>query len=96
MLQNATRSLFMSDTATVHARINPTVKKEAESVFLRLGMTPTEAVRLFYTQVSLHKAIPFQLHIPNELTKKTLNESAKGINVNHYNNVEDLFASWDE
>jgi len=62
----------MNKSAVVHARIDSSVKKEAESVFNRLGLTPTEAVRLFYTQVSLSQGIPFSLHIPNEATAKVM------------------------
>ena len=88
--------IIMSNNAVVHARIDSSIKKDAESVFSSLGMTPTEAVRLFYTQVSLHKAIPFQLHIPNDLTKKPLDESANGVGVNTYDSIDAMFSSWDD
>jgi DNA-damage-inducible protein J len=86
----------MRNSAVVHARIDPSVKHDAEKVFSSLGLTPTEAVRLFYTQVMLTKSIPFHLHIPNELTRKTLEESAAGINVHRYDSVEGLFESWND
>jgi len=96
VLRFATQCGLMSNSAVIHTRIDPTIKKEAESVFSQLGMTPTEAVRLFYTQVSLRKAIPFSLHIPNELTEKTLDESSRGVGVHRYDSLEDLFESWDD
>ena len=87
---------LMSKSAVVHARIDPSVKEEAESVFTRLGLTPTEAVRLFYTQVSLNQGIPFPLHIPNETTAKVLQDSRKGIGVKKHDSLNSLFDSWDD
>jgi DNA-damage-inducible protein J len=86
----------MNKSAVVHARIDSSVKKEAESVFNRLGLTPTEAVRLFYTQVSLSQGIPFSLHIPNEATAKVLEDSRKGIGIKKYDSLNSLFSSWDD
>ena len=59
-------------TATIHARINPDTKTKAEVILRRLGMTPTEAVRLFYTQITLQNGLPFMVTIPNDLTDATL------------------------
>ncbi len=36
-------------TAVVHARVEPETKAKAESVLRRLGITPTEAIRIFYS-----------------------------------------------
>ncbi|KKL55729.1 hypothetical protein LCGC14_2252520, partial [marine sediment metagenome] len=41
----------MEKSATVHARIEPKTKKKAEGVLKKLGMSPTEAIRLFYNQI---------------------------------------------
>ena len=39
-------------TQMVHARIDPKLKKSAERVFTDLGISTTEAIRLFLKQVS--------------------------------------------
>ena len=44
-------------------------------VFERLGLTETEAIRLFYAQVELHQDIPFPLIIPNVHTRDALEEA---------------------
>ena len=36
----------MKKTAIIHARIEPATKKRAEDILHRLGLSPTEAVRL--------------------------------------------------
>ncbi len=52
----------------VQATIDSKLKAAAESVFASLGLTPSEAIRLFYTQVALHRGLPFELKIPQETT----------------------------
>jgi DNA-damage-inducible protein J len=42
-------------TAMVHARIEPATKLSAEGVLRRLGISPTEAIRIFYRQITLRK-----------------------------------------
>jgi addiction module RelB/DinJ family antitoxin len=37
-------------TAVVHARIEPQTKQKAEGVLRKLGLTPTEAIRIFYKE----------------------------------------------
>ena len=72
----------MNKSATVHARVEPKTKKEAEGVLKKLGMSPTEAIRLFYNQICLRGGIPFPILIPNETTKKTLK---KAVGVRRFN-----------
>lgn len=40
--------------------------KKAERVLRELGMSPTEAIRLFYRQICLRGGVPFLILIPNE------------------------------
>lgn len=49
--------------AMIRARVKSTLKNEAEAVFERLGLNPTEAITLFYTQVTIKKGIPFNLDL---------------------------------
>ena len=48
-------------TAMIRARTNPELKKKAEIILEKLGLNPSEAINLFYTQIVLHKAIPFNI-----------------------------------
>ena len=43
----------MSKTETIRARIEPELKHKAETVLAALGLSVTEAVTLFYKQISL-------------------------------------------
>jgi DNA-damage-inducible protein J len=62
----------MTKTAMVRARIEPALKREAEDVMNMVGISPTEAIRLFYRQVSLHRGLPFEVRIPNAVTRKAM------------------------
>ncbi|MDP6544405.1 MAG: type II toxin-antitoxin system RelB/DinJ family antitoxin [Phycisphaerae bacterium] len=86
----------MNKTAIIHARVEPATKKKAESVLKKLGMSPTEAIRLFYRQICLRGGLPFPVLIPNELTKKTLDKGAKGEDVETFDTLDEMFESWDK
>ena len=83
-------------TAVVHARIEPKTKRKAERVLHKLGLTPTEAIRIFYRQISLRGGLPFNVSIPNELTTKTLAKSREGKEVHEFDSLDDMFESWEE
>lgn len=48
-------------TAMIRARTTPQLKKEAEEILNKLGINPTEAINVFYTQIVIHKGIPFNI-----------------------------------
>ena len=83
-------------TASVHSRIQPEIKEQAESILHRLGLSPTEAIRIFYTQITLRQGLPFEVAIPNATTRKALEDSEKGINLTSFDSVDELFESWDK
>ncbi|MDQ6913304.1 MAG: type II toxin-antitoxin system RelB/DinJ family antitoxin [Verrucomicrobiota bacterium] len=86
----------MAHSAVVHARIDPMTKKATEKILDVLGMTPTEAIRLFYRQIALRKEFPLELHIPNKLTTSTLSKSDKDQGIERFRKVDELYASWDK
>ena len=84
----------MRKTAIVHARIEPATKQKAELVLKKLGMSPTEAVRLLYQQICLRGGLPFEVRLPNEVTRKTLNKSSRGKEVQSFDTLDEMFESW--
>jgi DNA-damage-inducible protein J len=81
-------------TAAVHSRIQPEIKEQAEGILHRLGLSPTEAIRMFYTQIALRNGLPFDVSIPNDETIKALEDSRSGRNLERFNSTEELFDSW--
>ena len=86
----------MSKSAIIHARMEPATKRKAEGILNRLGLSPTEAIRLFYRQISLREGLPFPVQIPNKLTREMLRKSRTGEDVVQFKNLEDMFASWEK
>lgn len=52
----------MSETI-IRARVDELEKLECESIFKSLGITTSEAVRLFIRQVNIVKGLPFELKL---------------------------------
>ena len=80
-------------TAVIHARIEPQTKEKAEEILRNLGLTPTEAIRIFYKQILLRGGLPFPVEIPNRLTASTLEKSRRGEEVQEFDSLEAMFNS---
>ncbi len=69
----------MSDTV-VRARVDPKLKTDAEAVFQELGLSTTEAIRLFLSQVRLRRGLPFSVSLPTDnddlLVSNSMRQSA--------------------
>jgi len=81
-------------TAIIHACIEAETKAKAEDVLRQLGMTPTEAIRIFYTQICRKGALPFPVDVPNQLTRDTLANSQRGEEIEEFNSLEEMFETW--
>lgn len=77
-------------TAAVHSRVERENKENAESILHRLGVSPTEAIRMFYTQIALRNGLPFSIDLPNEETEEALNDSRHERNLERFENVDEL------
>ena len=63
IVAHACHTLRMKD-AVIRARIDESLKRDAEKVLRRIGLSTTEAIRMFFTQVTLHNGIPFPIAAP--------------------------------
>jgi len=80
----------MAKTEMIRARVEPMLKEKAEDVLAHLGLTPTEAITLFYKQVTLHRGLPFPVRIPNAATRKAMREARRGKGLREWRSVEAL------
>jgi len=72
-------SISVKETTSI--KLDVEVKAKAKEIFKELGITMGEAVNIFLSQVALHKGLPFEVKIPNEETKKAIEEARRGINM---------------
>lgn len=82
----------MTKSAMIRARVDPTLKQEAENIFDALGLSATQAITLFYQQVKWARGLPFEVRVPNEVTLQTFEETDAGENLVRCENAQDLFA----
>ena len=80
----------MSKTKTISARFEPELKHNSETVLGALGLSITEAVTLFYKQISLQHGLPFDVKIPNDVTIKTLKQVRNREDLTEYGSLDDL------
>lgn len=59
-------------------RVDAKVKEDAAFYLSQVGLTTSEAVRLFLHSVVLHKGIPFELKVPTAQTAQAMHEVMAG------------------
>lgn len=77
--------------ATVRARVDEHLKIDVEHVLDKLGLSISEAICLFMSQIKLRKGIPFDIKIPNKITLKTFEDTDKKRNLVRCKNAKDMF-----
>lgn len=61
-------------TVDVRCRIDPKTKEDASEVIEAMGLTVSDAIRLFLKRVASEGAIPFELRVPNAKTVAAIAE----------------------
>ena len=82
----------MAKTEMIRARVEPELKSQTEEVFSGRGLSPTEAITLFYRQVMLHHGLPFAVKVPNAETIAALRQARAGEGLTDYADLKDLKA----
>ncbi len=85
-----------SKTQTAPYHRDPEVVRKAEAIFAGMGMTPAEAISLFYKQTALHGAFPITELIPNEETQEVVRKARAGIGIIRYGSVDEMMAEFDD
>ena len=55
----------MANTTAVYARIDTGLKENAEEILSQLGITPSSAIQMLYSQIVLIRGLPLNLHLPS-------------------------------
>jgi DNA-damage-inducible protein J len=86
----------MNRTATIRARVEPGLKNDVEKLLHRLGVTTTEAITMFYSQIRLRKGLPFPVEVPNATTRKTFEATDRGEDINTFDSLDKMFEALDK
>lgn len=82
---------MITKTAFVRARIEPSIKKKAETVLSQIGISPSEAINVFYRRIANDKGMPFSLNVPNAETRKAIENARLRKNLKSYSSTEAMF-----
>lgn len=64
----------MTKTATIQTRIEPSLKTRVEAILSKLGLSPSDAIVLYYSQILLNNGLPFEVKIPNKESRKAMQD----------------------
>ena len=85
----------MQKTEFVRARVTTSLKRDVENVLEPLGLSMSEAINLFLSQVRLNHGLPFQIKVPNLITKKTFESTDKGVGLIYGSTTDKFFKELD-
>jgi len=80
-------------TAKINARIDPELKEKVGSILHSLGLSESEAIRIYYKQIEHHKGLPFDVKIPNEVTRQAMQDVRDRKDLTSYDTAGEYFAS---
>ncbi len=72
---------MMALNATVRARIDAKLKEDVEKILSEIGLSTSQAITMFMKGIKRERGMPFELKIPNDLTKQVIEEARQGINM---------------
>src|ERR1700737_2871853 len=87
--------MHMGKTGYITARIEPKLKARAGRVLAKVGVSTTDAITMFLTQVVLKDGLPFDVRVPNAETRKAIAElenRATRSKLKRYATTDELFA----
>lgn len=65
----------MASTTMVHVRVEERIKAQAAKALAAMGLSVSDAVRVFLTRVAAEKQLPFALKVPNAATRAAMEEA---------------------
>ena len=65
----------MPATSMVHVRVDETLKAQATETLALMGLTVSDAIRVFLTRVVAEKELPFAIKVPNATSQAAMAEA---------------------
>jgi DNA-damage-inducible protein J len=65
----------MAATTMVHVRVDEHIKSQASETLAGMGLTVSDAVRVFLTRIVADQQLPFALKAPNAGTRAAMKEA---------------------
>ena len=71
----AQEAIMAATTTMIHVRVDEKIKAQAAETLSSMGLTVSDAVRVFLTRVVADKELPFALKAPNETSRAAIAEA---------------------
>ena len=84
------------NSATIAFRVKPEIKKRADKLFARLGMTTSTGMNILLMQTLEHRGFAAPIVVedeeetPNEITRAAINDLDANRNLSRYNSSDAL------
>lgn len=69
------REVDMATTTMVHVRVDEDIKAKATETLAAMGLTVSDAVRVFLTRVVADQELPFAIKAPNAASRVAIEEA---------------------
>jgi len=81
-------------TSMLHVRVDDKTKEQATAALGAMGLSISDAVRLFLRRVVADQAFPLELRVPNAETRSAMAEAEEIVRTRHarFATADDLFA----
>lgn len=80
----------MAKTSPVYVRIDASLKENAESILIQLGLSPSSAIQMFYSRIVLERGLPFSLHLPSPRIENVANMTQSEIDAALEKGIESI------
>lgn len=67
--------IMAATTTMVHVRVDENIKAQAAETLASMGLTVSDAIRVFLTRVVADKELPFALKAPNNTSRVAIAEA---------------------
>ncbi len=64
-----------AQTSMLHIRVDDDIKEQATQALTTMGLSMSDAVRLFLRRVVIDQSFPLELKVPNAQTRAAMQES---------------------
>lgn len=83
----------MAATAMIHVRVDEEIKAQAAETLASMGLTLSDAVRVFLKRVVVEQAMPFEVRVPNAETRAAMAEADEIVRTRRarFANAQELF-----
>jgi addiction module RelB/DinJ family antitoxin len=73
---SAIQTTNLNQSDFIQVRLDPKTKKAATSILDKLGLSPSQAIKIFLNQVIITRAIPFSIGLPADYVEELSDEQS--------------------